>query len=97
VFLLTGQEIPYATAVLIESFKEEPERGLVTIHAAIILDKDSQKGIVIGKGGSKLKSIGSAARKDIVALLDTRVLLKLWVKVKKNWAQDSRFLKELGM
>ena len=97
VFLLTGQEIPYATAVLIESFKEEPERGLVTIHAAIILDKDSQKGIVIGKGGSKLKSIGSAARKDIEALLDTRVLLKLWVKVKKNWAQDSRFLKELGM
>ena len=97
VFLLTGQEIPYATAVLIESFKEEAERGLVTIHAAIILDKDSQKGIVIGKGGSKLKSIGSAARKDIEALLDTRVLLKLWVKVKKNWAQDSRFLKELGM
>ncbi len=96
VFLLTGQEIPYSTAVLIESFKEDDDKQLVTIHAAIVLEKQSQKGIVIGKGGAKLKSIGIAARKDIEALIGQKVLLKLWVKVKKNWSQDQRFLKELG-
>jgi GTPase len=96
VFLLTGQEIPYSTAVLIESFKEDARKKLVTIHAAIVLEKQSQKGIVIGKGGKKLKSIGIAARKDIEALIGEKVLLKLWVKVKKNWSQDERFLKELG-
>jgi len=96
VFLLTGQEIPYSTAVLIESFKEDDVKKMVTIHAAIVLEKDSQKGIVIGKGGKKLKSIGIAARKDIEALIGEKVLLKLWVKVKKNWSQDGRFLKELG-
>ncbi len=96
VFLLTGQEIPYSTAVLVESFKEDADRGLVTIHAAIILERQSQKGIVIGKGGRKLKSIGSAARHDIEKLLGQKVMLKLWVKITKNWSQDERFLKELG-
>jgi GTP-binding protein Era len=97
VFLLTGQEIPYSTAVLVESFKEDEQKKLVTIHASIVLEKNSQKGIVIGKGGKKLKSIGIAARKDIESLLAQRVVLKLWVKVKKNWSQDQRFLKELGL
>jgi GTP-binding protein Era len=96
VFLLTGQEVPYSTAVLIESFKEDPAKGLITIHAAIVLERESQKGIVIGKGGLKLKSIGTAARKDIEMLLDQKVLLKLWVKVKKNWSRDEQFLRELG-
>ncbi len=96
VFLFTGQEIPYSTAVLIESFKEDDVKKLVTIHAAIVLEKDSQKGIVIGKGGKKLKSIGTAARKDIESLIGEKVLLKLWVKVKKNWSQNESFLKELG-
>ncbi len=96
VFLLTGEEIPYSTAVLIESFKEDPMKGLITIHAAIVLERESQKGIVIGKGGLKLKSIGTAARKDIEKLLDQKVLLKLWVKVRKNWSRDEKFLKELG-
>ena len=96
VFLKTGQEIPYSTAVLIESFQEEPEKGLVTIHAAIVLEKDSQKGIVIGKGGLKLQSIGTAARRDIEKMLDQKVFLKLFVKVRKNWSQDERFLKEIG-
>ena len=97
VFLLTGEEIPYSTAVLIESFKEDPVKGLVTIHAAIVLERESQKGIVIGKGGLKLKSIGTSARKDIERLLDQKVLLKLWVKVRKNWSRDENFLKELGL
>lgn len=96
VFLLTGQEIPYSTAVLIESFKDDELKQLVTIHAAIIVDRDSQKGIVIGKGGQKLKSIGTAARKDMQTLLGQKVLLKLWVKVHRNWSQDKRFLRELG-
>ena len=96
VFLQTGQEIPYSTAVLIESFKEDPVSGLVTIHAAIIVEKDSQKGIVIGKSGQKLKAIGTAARRDIERLTDSRVMLKLWVKVKKNWTQDKQFLQEIG-
>lgn len=96
VFLLTGQEIPYSTAVQIESFKDDEVKKLVTIHAAIVLEKQSQKGIVIGKGGKKLKSIGIAARKDIESLLGEKVLLKLWVKVKKNWSRDEKFLKELG-
>ena len=97
VFLLTGQEIPYSSAVLIESFKEDEEKGLVTIHATIYVERDSQKGMVIGKGGKKLKGIGTAARKDIENLLTAKVLLKLWVKVRKNWSQDEKFLRELGM
>lgn len=96
VFLLTGQEIPYASAVMIESFKEDPVTGKVTIHATIYLERKSQKGIVIGKGGAKLKSIGIAARKDIEEMLMQKVNLKLWVKIRKNWSQDERFLKELG-
>ncbi|MBB5346722.1 GTPase Era [Desulfoprunum benzoelyticum] len=96
VFLKTGQEIPYSTAVLIESFKEDEARKLVTIHAAIVVEKDSQKGIVIGKGGKKLQSIGTAARREIEEMVGSKVMLKLWVKVRKNWSQDERFLKELG-
>jgi GTP-binding protein Era len=96
VFLQTGQEIPYSAAVLIDSFKEDTEKHLVTIHATIVIERDSQKGIIIGKGGKKLKSIGTAARLDIEKLIDEKVLLKLWVKVKKKWSEDERFLKELG-
>ncbi len=96
VFLQTGQEIPYSSAVTIESFKEDTEKKLVTIHATIVIERDSQKGIVIGKGGKKLKSIGTAARHDIEKLIGEKVLLKLWVKVKKKWSEDQRFLKELG-
>jgi GTP-binding protein Era len=96
IFLQIGEEIPYSSAVLIESFKEDPEKQMVTIHAAIVLERTSQKGIVIGKGGRTLKSIGTAARKDIEKMLDQKVMLNLWVKVKKNWSQDERFLKELG-
>lgn len=95
VFLLTGQEIPYATAVVVDSFVEEAHK--ITIHASIVVEKSSQKGIVIGKGGHKLKSIGIAARRDVEKMVGQRVVLKLWVKVKKNWSQDSSFLKELGI
>ncbi|MBE0583193.1 MAG: GTPase Era [Desulfofustis sp.] len=96
VFLLTGQEIPYSSAVLIDSFKEDDERNRVTIHATIYLERPSQKPIVIGTGGAKLKQIGIAARKDIEELIGRHVLLKLWIKIKKHWTRDERFLKELG-
>ncbi len=94
IFIQTGQEIPYSTAVVIDSFVEE--KKLITIHASIVLERDSQKGIVIGKGGKKLKKIGSDARQDIERMVGVKVLLKLWVKVKKNWSQNEKFLRELG-
>ena len=93
---MTGQEIPYGSAVIIDSFKEDDESNRVTIHATIFLERKSQKGIIIGKAGRKLKQIGTAARKDIEQLLMQKVSLHLWVKVRKNWSQDERFLKELG-
>ncbi len=95
-FLSTGQEIPYSSAVMVDSFKEREDGNLTTIHATIFIERDSQKGIVIGKKGSKLQEIGRAARKDIEVLLGQKVLLKLWVKVKKNWTKNSSFLRELG-
>ena len=90
------QEIPYSTAVAIEEFKEHPEKNLVVIKGTIHVERDSQKKIVIGKGGQKLKKIGEAARKEIEAFLGTRVFLELWVKVEKNWTQDPRALDRLG-
>ena len=96
VFLLTGQEIPYSSAVLIESFKEDANRNLVEIHATIYLERKSQKGIVLGKGGKKIKDIGIAARKDIEEMVDRKVMLHLWVKIRKHWSRDENFLKELG-
>ncbi len=96
VFLQTGEEIPYASAVLIDSFEEDDENNRATIHATIYLERASQKPIVIGAGGSRLKQIGIAARKDIEEMTGRKVVLKLWVKVKKHWSRDTRFLKELG-
>ena len=96
VFLKVRSEVPYSTAVTVESFKEDAEKGLTTIHATIIVEKDSQKGIIIGKGGVMLKQIGQAARAEIEELLGQRVMLKLWVKVEKNWTKNPRMLKELG-
>ena len=90
------QEIPYATAVVIEEFKEHSEKNLLVIKATIHVERDSQKKILIGKGGQKLKNIGEAARKEMETLLGTRVFLELWVNVEKNWTQDPRLLNRLG-
>ena len=90
------QEIPYSTAVTIEEFKEHPEKNLVVIKGTIHIERDSQKKILIGKGGQKLKKIGEIARKEVEALLGTRVFLELWVNVEKNWTQDPRALNRLG-
>ena len=94
-FRLLGQELPYSTAVEIESFEEKP--GLIRIGAVILVDKPGQKAIVIGKGGEKLKEIGTAARKDIEKLVGNKVFLQLWVKVKQAWADDRRMLNRLGL
>ncbi|QTA87054.1 GTPase Era [Desulfonema magnum] len=94
VFRFTGQEIPYSTAVTVDSFSED--KKLVKIHATIHLERDSQKGILIGKGGSKLKQIGEEARKEIERMVGTKVFLKLFVRVQKNWSKDTKALRKFG-
>ena len=94
IILMTRQELPHSTAVAIERF-EEGER-IIRIHASIFVERDSQKAIVIGKGGSMLKRIGTDARKDIESLLNQRVHLELHVKVRKKWRDDDRMLESLG-
>jgi GTP-binding protein Era len=96
VFRLTGEEIPYSTAVTVEKFKARTDRPMIDIYATIHLERDSQKGIVIGKGGTKLGQIGEAARGEIERLLGTRVFLKLFVRVQKNWTRDTRALERFG-
>jgi GTP-binding protein Era len=95
VFRLTHDEIPYSTAIEIDSFKERPD-GLVAISATINVERDSQKGIIIGKRGSMLKRIGTDARREIEQFLDTRVFLELFVKVRRDWSEDRRALKDMG-
>jgi len=92
----TYQEIPYSTAVTIEEFKEHPEKNLVVIKATIHVERDSQKKILIGKGGEKMRRIGEAARKEVEAFLGIRVFLELWVTVERNWTQNPQALNRLG-
>ena len=96
IFLLTRQEIPYSSAVVVEEFKER-EDGMVLIRAAINVEKESQKGILIGKGGKKLKEIGSQARTEIEHLLGARVYLELWVRVQKDWTKKDHALREFEL
>ena len=96
VFRLTGAEIPYSTAVTVDSFKTAADRPLVHIHATIHVERDSQKAIIIGKSGAKLRQIGETARTDIERLLGTRVFLKLFVRVQKNWTRDAKSLARFG-
>jgi GTP-binding protein Era len=90
-----GEELPYGMTVEIEQFETE-EGPLRRIHAAIIVDKEAHKAMVIGKGGEKLKRIAADARKDMEALFGGKVWLETWVKVKSGWADDERALKSLG-
>lgn len=94
VFRLTGDEIPYSTAVTIDTYTEEPK--IVRIEATIHVERDSQKGIVIGKGGAKLKEIGSSARADLEDFLGVKVFLQTFVRVQRNWTRDGHTLKEFG-
>lgn len=92
---LTREEIPHSIAVTIEDMKVQ-ENGLVHISAVIFVERDSQKGIIIGKNGALLKEIGRLARLDIEKLLGNKCFLELWVKVKKDWRNQDRVLKDLG-
>ena len=94
VFRLSGDEVPYSVSVEIEKF--EIEGTLRRIFAAIIVDRESQKPILIGKNGEKLKEMATQARKDMEKLFDGKVYLEVWVKVKGGWADDERALKSLG-
>jgi GTP-binding protein Era len=91
----TREEIPYATGVVVDSFKEG--QPLVRIEASILAERDSQKAILIGKGGAMLKSIGTAARREIEAFLGTKVYLGLFVKVRDRWREDPAVLEEMGL
>lgn len=97
VFLLTKEEVPYSTAVMIDSFQESDNDKPVVIHATILVERPSQKGIVIGKKGAMLAEIRKKAVPDIEELLDHRVTLRLWVKVKKKWTRNEHILRELGL
>ncbi|MCX5719757.1 MAG: GTPase Era [Nitrospirae bacterium] len=92
---MTEEEVPYSVAVEITEWKER-EDGLIVISGNIYVEREGQKGIIIGKRGAMLKSIGSAARIDIERLLNTKVFLELWVKVKKDWRNNKTTLRELG-
>ncbi len=96
VFRLTRDEVPYSVAVEVESFKERPDGALISIAAVINVERDSQKGIVIGRKGDMLKKIGMQARREIEQLLDSKVFLELFVRVRKDWSENPRLLKELG-
>jgi GTP-binding protein Era len=91
----TTEEVPYAVAVEVLNW-DEREDGLVSIGANIYVEREGQKGIIIGEKGKMLKAIGTLARRDIERLLGTRVFLQLWVKVKKGWRDDKKVLNELG-
>ncbi len=94
VFRLTRQEIPYSTAVVVEEFDEGPK--LIAIRAVINVERDSQKGIIIGSRGAMLKKIGTLARREIERFLGTKVYLELFVRVKKDWTTNERSLREFG-
>ena len=95
IFRLTGDELPYSIAVEIENF--EHKDNLRRIFATILVDKDSQKPVVIGKDGEKLKRISTESRRDMEKLFQSKIWLEIWVKVQKNWFDDARALKSLGI
>ena len=99
IFIYTEEEVPHGVAVIVEEFKspdEFPELKVCDIRATIIVDRPGQKGIIIGKSGAKLKTIGSAARKDLEKKFGYPVFLQLWVKVKPGWKKSPEELRRLG-
>ena len=94
IFRLLGQEVPYATSVAIDSF--EHKAGLRTIHATIYVDKTSQRAMLLGARGERMKSIAASARRDMEQLFGGKVFLEVWVKVKSGWATDERMLNQFG-
>jgi GTP-binding protein Era len=98
-FRLCGDELPYTSTVVVDRFEEEPGRmaqRMVRVAATIVVERDPHKGIVIGEGGERLKRIGTQARQDLERLLDGKVFLELWVKVRSGWADDDAHLRTYG-
>jgi len=93
---LTREEVPHSIAVAIDSMKKRERGDIVDIQATIVVERDSQKGIVIGKQGKVLKEVGQKARMDIEALLGSKVFLELWVKVQKDWRNKQSQLRDFG-
>jgi GTP-binding protein Era len=96
-FLQTEEEVPYGTAVIVDTFRAEPTRNLIVIQATILVDRPSHKGIVIGSGGQRLKEIGQRARLALEPVLGAKLFLELHVWVEPGWADDPRRLRELGL
>jgi GTP-binding protein Era len=96
VFLLTHDEVPYAVAVRVNEFTERRRPDRIDIRATVFVEQDSQKGILIGRGGAMLKRIGTAARRDLEAFFGVHVFLGLTVQVRRNWRKDDRALREFG-
>ncbi len=92
----TNKEIPHGVAVLVEKFTEDKKTGMVSIHADIYCEKASHKGIIVGRGGEGLRRIGTYAREDLEKLLDAKVYLNLWVRVKENWRESVVGVTNLG-
>lgn len=95
IMLMTKEELPHAVAVEVVQWNERKD-GIIAISCNIYIEREGQKAIIIGKGGTMVKAIGTAARIDIEKLLNTKVFLEIWVKVKKDWRDDTRLLQELG-
>lgn len=97
IMLLTSQEIPYVSAVMIDAFKEDEEKNLIRINATINVEKESQKAIMIGKKGAMLKNIGTQSRLNMEKLFGAKVYLELFVRVKKEWTSSDKMLQEFGL
>jgi GTP-binding protein Era len=95
IFTLMEQEVPYQTAVMVEQL-EDTDSGVLHVEATIYVERDSQKGIIIGKRGNRLKQVGQAARQAIERRLNTRVYLALWVKVRKDWSENEQLIRAMG-
>ena len=93
----THAEIPFSSAVVVDQFQEVDERGIIRLHCSIIVEQASQKPIVVGRGGSMVKTIGMEARKELESFFDTKVYLGLHVKVRSDWRENDRLLNDLGM
>ncbi|MDZ4343090.1 MAG: GTPase Era [Candidatus Binatia bacterium] len=97
IFLLTREEIPYGVAVTIDEFTEKEEKNLIVINATVHTDRDSHKGILIGKRGAMLKEIGTKAREELEALLGCKIFLELFIRVDEGWTRDPNALREMGL
>ena len=96
VFRLLSKEVPYAVAVTVDSFRRREDKPIIHIQATIHVERDSQKGILIGKGGNLLKKIGQSARESMEPLLGSQVFLELWVRVEKNWRKNPKLIRRFG-